>query len=98
MSEKFIILGKNIRKRKVFSIIIFLISLCASLFLITAIGTVTKVQTLYDKSYDKTESGDIFFGFINNFYSEEYEEIFKENEMVKEVKKDDNLMGSIIMN
>lgn len=98
MSEKFIILGKNIRKRKVFSIIIFLISLCASLFLITAIGTVTKVQTLYDKSYDKTESGDIFFGFINNFYSEEYEEVFKENEMVKEVKKDDNLMGSININ
>lgn len=65
------------------------------MFLATALGTITKVQKLYDDVYTQTSSADLFFGFDKQKFDEDYVEFFENRQEVATVKKEANLFGSI---
>lgn len=88
----FIIAG-NIRKRKVFSIVIALLAFFAALFLVSAIGIIAKTQPLYENSYISSGESQLIYGFLTDTYDSKAANYFYDNELVDEVYENNALLG-----
>lgn len=97
MKAFFMVLMGNIRKRKLFSAIIMVLSVLTSVFLVTAIGIMLRTTTIYESSYDKSGEADMFYGFISDETVTEYEKFFSGSDKVREVYWEDSLLGTTHM-
>lgn len=93
MKAFLMIIGRNIQRRKTFSIVIVILSMFAASFLISAMGLIVKSQTSYESSYISSGESELIYGFLTIDYTEEYEKHFKEQASVQEVDKTESLLG-----
>lgn len=87
----------NLRKRKMFSGIIMILSVLTATFLVSATGIMIKASVIYETSYDKAGEADLFYGFISEAPLREYEDFFKERAEVKGLYWEESLIGTTHM-
>lgn len=97
MKAFFMVLFGNMRKKKLFSAIIMLLSVLTSMFLVSAIGIMFRATTIYEASYDKAGEADMFYGFVSAEHIPKYEDFFKQSKKVDEVYWEDSLLGTTHM-
>lgn len=87
------IITRNIRKRKVFSIVIVLLAFFAALFLVSAIGIIAKTQPLYENSYISSGESQLIYGFLTENFDSKIADCFYDNELVDDVYENNALLG-----
>lgn len=95
MRTYYMILKKNLLRRKTFSLILIVLSILTALFLVCAIGTIVRTQDLYEESYDCSGEKELIYGFLTDTYSFDYANHFEDEEKVADVAVTESLLGTI---
>ncbi|WP_375270043.1 hypothetical protein DOK67_0001310 [Enterococcus sp. DIV0212c] len=85
MRTFFLLLRKNLFKRKAFAFSIVALSTIAVIFLLTTLGALSENSKTYDTSYEVSKSPDLLLSFSQNNYRKSYTSELKKMDNIKDV-------------